>query len=74
MEGFKCNQTQSNKTLLKIECNTALKARTNYMFCAGFFNANNITCHKMSGSIYYNIEKRWRKWVKADCLKWFTIF
>ena len=39
MEGFKCNQTQSNKTLLKIECNTALKARTNYMFCAGFFNA-----------------------------------
>ena len=43
MEGFKCNQaqkhnqTQSNKTLLKIECNTALKARTNYMFCAGLF-------------------------------------
>ena len=52
------NQIQSNKALLKIECNTALKARTNYMFCAGFFNANNITCHKMSGSIYYNIEKR----------------
>ncbi|BFL93390.1 hypothetical protein BN177_450049 [Clostridioides difficile E24] len=32
------NQIQSNKTLLKIECNTALKARTNYMFCAGFFH------------------------------------
>jgi len=32
------NQIQSNKALLKIECNTALKARTNYMFCAGFFH------------------------------------
>ncbi len=32
------NQIQSNKALLKIECNTALKALTNYMFCAGFFH------------------------------------
>lgn len=32
------NQIQFNKALLKIEGNTALKARTNYMFCAGFFH------------------------------------
>ena len=56
------NQIQSNKALLKIECNTALKARTNYMFCAGFFNAKNFfsifldfnltnhTCHSLYGA------------------------
>lgn len=37
------NQIQFNKSLQKIECNTALKARTNHMFCAGFFSANNFS-------------------------------
>ena len=33
-----CNQIPPNSTLLKIEYVLALKARTDYMFCAGFFH------------------------------------
>ena len=52
------NQIQFNKSLQKIECNTALKARTNHMFCAGFFSANNFfgfklanhTCNSLYGA------------------------
>ena len=33
-----CNQIPPNSTLLKIEYVIALKARTDYMFCAGFFH------------------------------------
>ena len=33
-----CNQIPPNSTLLKIEYVIALKARTDYTFCAGFFH------------------------------------
>ena len=33
------NQIPPNSTLLKIEYISAFMARTNYMFCAGFFHA-----------------------------------
>ena len=57
-----CNQIPPNSTLLKIEYVLALKARTDYMFCAGFFhtkknfknffgfNLANHTCRSLYGA------------------------